>query len=80
MLTATFREPALNSQFQIHRSHHGIVLLDLYGIGPDMVIFSGTNLGSGVILTGILQVLERLSEMVIISMSLVEVTKVAGVT
>ena len=45
-----------------------------------MVIFNDTNLGSGVILTGLLQALGRLSEMVIIAMSLVEVAKVAGVT
>ena len=45
-----------------------------------MVIFNDTNLGSGIILIGLLQALGRLSEMVIIAMSLVEVTKVAGVT
>ena len=44
-----------------------------------MVIFNGTSLGSGVILTGLLQVLEGLSEMVMIAISLVEVAKVAGV-
>ena len=43
------------------------------------MIFNGTNLGSGIILTGLLQALGRLSEMVIIAMSLVEVTKVEGI-
>ena len=45
-----------------------------------MVIFNGTNLGSGVILTGLLQALGGLSEMVMIAILLVEVAKVAGVT
>ena len=44
------------------------------------MIFNGTNLESGVILTGLLQALEGLSEMVMIAISLIEVAKVAGVT
>ena len=44
------------------------------------MIFKGTNSGSGVILTVLLRALGRLSDMVIIAISLVEVAKVAGVT
>ena len=55
-------------------------LIGLIWDSPGMVIFSGTNFGSGVILTGLLQVLERLSEMVIIAMSLIEVTRGTRVT
>ena len=45
-----------------------------------MVIFNGTHLELGVILTGLLQALGGLLEMVMIAISLVEVAKVAGVT
>ena len=44
-----------------------------------MVIFNGTHSELGVILTGLLQALGGLSEMVIITISLVEVLQVSGV-
>ena len=45
-----------------------------------MVNFRGTHSELGVILTGLLQALGGLSEMVMIAISLVEVAKVTGVT
>ena len=44
------------------------------------MIFKGTHSKLGVILTSLLQALGGLSEMVVISISLVEVAKVSGVT
>ena len=54
-------------------------MLDWYRTGPGIVIFRGIHSELGVILTGLLQALGGLSEMVMIAILLVEVSQVSGV-